>query len=43
MKANLDALKRSFRTDQPLSIWADYARSTGSIAEAERIFASMRG
>jgi hypothetical protein len=30
-----------FRTDQPLSVWADCARSSGSILEAERLLASM--
>ena len=31
-----------FRTDQPLSVWADAARSTGSIREAERLLARVR-
>jgi hypothetical protein len=31
-----------FRTDQPLSVWADCARSSGSIAGAERLLASVR-
>jgi hypothetical protein len=31
-----------FRTNQPLSVWADIARSSGSILEAERILAAMR-
>ena len=31
-----------FRTDQPLSVWAECARSSGSIAGAERLLATMR-
>jgi hypothetical protein len=31
-----------FRTDHPLSVWADIARSAGAIAGAERILASIR-
>ena len=30
-----------FRTDRPLSVWADAARSAGSIMEAERLLASV--
>jgi hypothetical protein len=31
-----------FRTDQPLSVWADSARCAGSIAGAERILGAAR-
>ncbi len=33
----------SFRTDRPLSVWADAARSAGSIIEAERLLLAMTG
>ena len=32
-----------FRTDQPLSVWADLARSAGSIMDAERIVGAVPG
>lgn len=32
-----------FRTVQPLSVWADIARSSGSIVEAERLLESLPG
>ena len=32
-----------FRTDRPLSVWADAARSAGSIIEAERLLGSPPG
>lgn len=32
-----------FSTDQPVSVWADTARSTGSIIAAERRLAARRG
>ncbi len=31
-----------FRTDQPLSVWADTARTAGSIAGAEQILGRVR-
>lgn len=31
-----------FSTDQPISVWADTARSTGSIPAAERLLARLR-
>jgi len=32
---------RSFRTDQPLSVWAAAARSEGSLGEAERTLSEV--